>query len=750
VTLCGWNLVNDLVGRGAAQTLGYGGFKLHFFSKLQLCVKTRKTASAAALAAERTASFSQTASTDARNAEQPLLYIAIANITAPTARAGHALVAGEWLINVEGRNVPTHGYLMYVPGEHHHDPTGAGYLPATVRQWKRLWMNTDEDAEPSSGAPDSLRRQLAEHVVQYQESTGGEAWWQPTLRGAEGQCRGAGLISNETHQELQAHMTKSAYAQLYASYHWQMGVLVSSLVACRAVVAELVTKAEPGTANGEFTSQLRRFIRTPPPARPKSRGATGWVGVDRAKGGLPACEECCGSGTVMTKAHDQQRREGVCPSCAGSQAWANQDALGEESDDDPQDAGIKKVCRHLPPRAVLIEVLRQLGREWATASLAKHTHGVIGPGTCDGCSRAMVSERGVEAGLLIVDGQVLCELSTARWKEQVRNRLLLDRGEDCVYLQTTKPNRACCLKCWSRNTTAVADFERELRRMAANHLLSQLTRSHSTSFKRALAAEVETAWLAMPTTENFGVSAKIMWRISSWLQRHASHWLRAAPHLSDTSLRINFEEHGWEALKNAVPPPETHSNITKGHGNLHYETARRAEGPSDAPGLASLRVTFKEHSNVALPKTRAQLRSLPVLIGLDDKRDALPLAEPADSHVTQSEQAKCKKCTNSEEDAFGAKEGRQVYHCLACSTYLHEDCMSSREWETVMLHDRLEERQHQVSRSLPPEDLDTERRGAIERYYEEMQTESATTSLPPWRCAECTTAPFRGGRVPSG
>ncbi len=48
----------------------------------------------------------------------------------------------------------------------------------------------------------------------------------------------------------------------------------------------------------------------------------------------------------------------------------------------------------------------------------------------------------------------------------------------------------------------------------------------------------------------------------------------------------------------------------------------------------------------------------------------LPLAEPADSHVTQSEQAKCRKCVNSENDAFGNKEGKQVYHCLACSTYL--------------------------------------------------------------------------------
>ncbi len=77
--------------------------------------------------------------------------------------------------------------------------------------------------------------------------------------------------------------------------------------------------------------------------------------------------------------------------------------------------------------------------------------------------------RQLQQGLLIVDGQVLCELCAGRWKEQVRQRLLLDRGEDC-----------------------------------------QLTRSHSTSLKRALAAEVETAWLVRPTTEDFGVPAKIM------------------------------------------------------------------------------------------------------------------------------------------------------------------------------------------------------------------------------------------------
>ncbi len=80
---------------------------------------------------------------------------------------------------------------------------------------------------------------------------------------------------------------------------------------------------------------------------------------------------------------------------------------------------------------------------------------------------------------------------------------------------------------------------------------------------------------------------------------------------------------------------------------------------------------------------------------------------------------------------------KQVYHCLACNTYLHEDCMSSREWETVLLHDHLEERQHLVP--LTPEDLESERSGAIQQYYEEMHTERTTASLPPWRCAECTT-----------
>ena len=157
-----------------------------------------------------------------------------------------------------------------------------------------------------------------------------------------------------------------------------------------------------------------------------------------------------------------------------------------------------------------------------------------------------------------------------------------------------------------------------------NHLLSQLTRSHSASFKRAIAMEVETAWQAKPTTEDFGVPATIMWRISSWLQRHASHLLRTAPHLAGTSLRVDCEEATWDALRSAVPPPEPERNTANGHGNLHSETVRNAEGLSEATGLANLSVLFKRHNNVALPKTRAQLCRLPVLIGLDDKRDSLP------------------------------------------------------------------------------------------------------------------------------
>ena len=243
-------------------------------------------------------------------------------------------------------------------------------------------------------------------------------------------------------------------------------------------------------------------------------------------------------------------------------------------------------------------------------------------------------------------------------------------------------------------------------------------------------------WGEMPATENFGVPAILMWRISSWLQRHASHWLLAAPHLADTSIRIDFEKDSWIALRDAVPKIETTNDIARGHGNLHSETIRRAEGLSEAKGLATLCVTFKEHNKVALPKTRAQLCKLPVLIGLDAKRDSLPLAEPADSHITQSEQAKCQKCTDTKEDAFGDMEGKQVYHCLACNTYLHEECMSSREWETILLHDHLEECQHLTS--LPPDDLTPERVEKIQRYHDEMETERSATNLPPWRCAKCT------------
>ncbi len=55
----------------------------------------------------------------------------------------------------------------------------------------------------------------------------------------------------------------------------------------------------------------------------------------------------------------------------------------DESDEEIRGAGTKKVCRYLPPRAELIGVLRQLGREWATASPGtRHPHGTIGPGTC--------------------------------------------------------------------------------------------------------------------------------------------------------------------------------------------------------------------------------------------------------------------------------------------------------------------------------------------------------------------------------
>ncbi len=43
-----------------------------------------------------------------------------------------------------------------------------------------------------------------------------------------------------------------------------------------------------------------------------------------------------------------------------------------------------------------------------------------------------------------------------------------------------------------------------------------------------------------------------------------------------------------------------------------------------AMGLANLRITLKRHGNVALPKGRAELGKLPILIGLpvDAKRDS--------------------------------------------------------------------------------------------------------------------------------
>jgi hypothetical protein len=209
-----------------------------------------------------------------------------------------------------------------------------------------------------------------------------------------------------------------------------------------------------------------------------------------------------------------------------------------------------------------------------------------------------------------------------------------------------------------------------------------------------------------------------------------------SPHLADTSLRVDFRKPNWLALANAVPPAEPTYKAATRHGNLHSETVRRTAGLSAAKGLASLQVTLKRHNNVALPKTRAQLCMLPVLIGLDDKRDSLPLAEPADSHITQSEQATCKKCEYNKGDAFDGKEGKQVYHCLACNTWVHEACMSRREWETIILHDHLEQGRQQEMFS--PEDLGQERSDKIRRYHEEMETEEGATSLPPWRCAGCT------------
>ena len=672
---------------------------------------------------------------EAQGAEQPLLYIAVTDIVAPTTRVGEALSAGDWLLRNEGRNVTQHGYLMYVPSEHHTDLQGTGCLPAFIRHWKRLRMDTDEGGQQGVEAPDDLRGQLAASIVEYHKGTG-ETWWQHTLNGAEGQCRGAGLLSNETYQELQPYMTRRAFAQLYASYHWQMGVLVSSLVSCRAGVAELVTKSEKGSTDGELAKRVRQFIRAPLPTRPQRQGTYAWPGVDRAKSGLPACSECSGSGKVTLSRRDLPNEEATCPSCKGATTWAARGDDTDENEEDPRRPGTRKVCRHLPPRRELIEVLRQLGREWITTNPApRHPHGTIGPGTCDACSTAMVSDQGAESGLILVEGQVLCDSCAGKWEERARQRLMLDRDEECVYLPTTKPGRTYCLKCWSRNPDAVADLRRELRRMAVIHLLRQLLKNHPVSLKWALIAEVEALGAAVTPTADFGVPARVLWSISSWLQRHAGHWLTTTPHLANASLRVDFKRPSWRALVAAVPSAEKKYSTATRHGNLHSETVRRTEGFLAAAGLATLQITLKRHNNVALPKSRAQLCKLPVLIGLDDKRDSLTYAEPADSHVTQSEQATCKICEEYKGDAFAEKDGRGVYHCLACNTWLHEACMSRREWEAITLHDHLE--QDRQAGAFSVDDMDQERQDELRHYCEEMQTEAETTSVPPWRCAEC-------------
>jgi hypothetical protein len=669
--------------------------------------------------------------TAAREKGHPLLYIAITGPVPPTAMVGHALESGEWLLMESGNASAVHCYTMYVPGPQQAATNGTKCIPRVIRQWKHMRRGTDEGARPDMKTPHELRLRLAKSIVAYHERTGSEVWWQHSLTGAEGQCRGVGLISNETHRELQPHMTKRAFAQLYASYHWQLGVLVSSVVSCRAAVADLVTKSEQGAADGALTERMRQFIRAPPPTRPLRRGSYAWPGTDRAKGGLPACSTCSGKGSVTSKRKNQPSCDVTCPTCQGTMTWTAMGSPEEENDEELPLRGptTRKVCRHLPPRRALIEVLRQLGREWSAAvQKNRHPHGIIGPGTCDNCSKALVSDQGTEHGTLLVDGRVLCGPCAAEWTKQVQERLMLDRGEECMYLPMKNgPRRKCCVKCWSRNPEAVADLGRELRQIATNHLLGQLLRRPPGSFKRALINEVEAMWAGSPATEVFGVPASLLWQLSSWLQRHASHWMTAAPHLADASRRVDFRKPSWLALIGAVPPIELESRTARGHRNLHSETVRGTEGLETARGLANLRVTLKRHNNVALPKAKAQLPAVSVLIGLDAKRDSLPLAEPADSHVTDSEQAECKKCEDVKGDAFAATIGKELYHCLACNTWLHEDCMSRHEWDTITLHDHLERCQQQGEPAL--DDLDQEKADKLRQYHKEMELEEGATSF---------------------
>jgi hypothetical protein len=45
--------------------------------------------------------------------------------------------------------------------------------------------------------------------------------------------------------------------------------------------------------------------------------------------------------------------------------------------------------------------------------------------------------QGTEQGILLVTGQVLCQLCAVRWNEQAKGQLLLNRGEECAYLKDT-------------------------------------------------------------------------------------------------------------------------------------------------------------------------------------------------------------------------------------------------------------------------------------------------------------------------